>query len=82
MPNRKYCPTYIKCRFIAIEHGGESLSQCVVWMKTLSNSAIKPNLLKRHLVTNHSKDNEQDENYFQRLGENVKRQRLDKTGAI
>ena len=74
--NRKYCPTCIKYRFIAIEHGEESLPQCVVCMKT------QPSLLKCHLVTNHSKGKEQYENNFQQLGENVKRQHLDKTGAI
>ena len=82
MPKRKYCPTYIKCGFIAIEHGGESLPQCVVCMKTLSYSAMKPSLFKRHLVTNHVKEKEQDESYFQRLGKIAKRQRLDKTGVI
>ena len=51
-------------------------------MKTLSNLAMKPSLLKRHLVTNHVKKKEQDESYFQRLGENAKRQCLDKTGVI
>ena len=51
-------------------------------MKTLSNSAMKPSLLKRHLVTNHVEEKEQDESYFQRLGENAKRQHLDKAGVI
>ena len=82
MPKRKYCPTYIKNMFIAIGHGGESLPQCVICMKALSNSAMKPSLLKRHLVTNHVREKEQNESYFQRLGENAKRQRLDKTGVI
>ena len=51
-------------------------------MKTLSNSALKPSLLKLYLVTNHVKEIEQDESYFQRLGENAKRQRLDKSDVI
>ena len=83
MPKQKYCPTYIKNGFIAIEHEGESLPQCVICLKkTLSNSAMKFTLLKRHLVTNHVKEKQQDESYFQRLEENAKRQRLDKTGVI
>ena len=81
MSKRKYSPTYIKYGFIAIEHGGESLPQCVVCMKTLANSAMKPSLLKRHLDTNHSNMG-RDKSYFHQLGENVKRQRLDKTGTI
>ena len=51
-------------------------------MKTLSKSATKPSLFKRHLVKNHVKEKEQDESYFQRLGENAKRQRLNKAGVI
>ena len=49
MWKRKNSPTYIKYGFIAVEHGGESLPQCVVCMKTFGNSALKPRLLKRHL---------------------------------
>ena len=82
MPKRKYCPTHIQYGFITIEHERESLPQCVICVKTLSNSAVKPSLLKRHLVTYHVKEKEQDESYFQRLGENAKRQHLDKTGVI
>ena len=72
----------IKNLFIANEHGGESLPQYVICMKTLSNSAMKPSLLKLHLATNHVKEKEQDESYFQRLGENAQRQRLNKSGVI
>ena len=82
MPKRKCCPTHIKFGFIANERGGESLPQCVICMKTLSNSAMKPSLFKIHLVTNHVKEKEQHENYPQRLGEDAKRQRLDKSDAI
>ena len=82
MPKRKYCSTHIKNLLIANEHGGKSLPQWVICMKTLFNSAMKPSLLKFHLVTNHAKEKEQDESYFQRLGENAKRQRLNKAGVI
>ena len=82
MSKQKYSPTYIKYGFIAIEHEGESLPQCVICMKTISNSAMKPSLLKRQLVTNDVKEKDQDESHFQRLRENAKRQRLDKTGVI
>ena len=43
---------------------------------------MKPSLLKHHPAANHSKENQQDESYFQQLGENAKRLRLNKTGAI
>ena len=51
-------------------------------MKALSKSAGEPSLFKRHLVTNHVKEKEQDKSNFQRLGENAKRQRLNKAGVI
>ena len=49
-------------------------------MKTLSNASMKPNLLQRPLQTNHPDNKDRDPNYFKRLGENAKKQRLDKTG--
>ena len=49
-------------------------------MKTLSNGAMKPSLLKRHLDSNHPQKKDKNESYFERLGENVKKQRLDHTG--
>ncbi|XP_068203548.1 zinc finger BED domain-containing protein 5-like [Palaemon carinicauda] len=82
MPNGKYDPAYIEYGFIAIEHGGEALLQCVVCMKSLSNAAMKPSLLKRHLEINHADKKDRDQSYFQQLGKNLKRQRMDKTGQI
>ena len=43
---------------------------------------MKPSLLQRHLGTNHADKKNQDQSYFHRLAENVKRQRLDKTGLF
>ena len=79
MSKRKYNTEYIKYSFVPAEHRGEFLLQCVICMKTLSNSAIKPSLLKHHLESNHSDKDDRDKTYFQRLGENVKRQHLDQT---
>ena len=44
--------------------------------------AMKPSPLKRHLETNHVDKINQDQRYFQQLGENKKWQRMDKTGQI
>ena len=49
-------------------------------MKTLCNSAMKPSLLLRHLESNHSDKKDSEKSYFQRLDENMKRQRLDQIG--
>ena len=47
--------------------------------KTLSNASIEPSLLQRHLQTNYPDKKARDPNYFKRLGENAKKQQLDKT---
>ncbi|KAF2358175.1 hypothetical protein FHG87_011069 [Trinorchestia longiramus] len=60
MPKRKYDPAYVKYGFIAIEHG-EALPLCVVCMESLSNAAMKPSLLKRHLETNHADKKDRDQ---------------------
>ena len=49
-------------------------------MKTIPNGAIKPSLLKRYLDSNHPEKKDKNESYFERLGENVKKHRLDLTG--
>ena len=53
------------------------MPQCAVCMKTLSNASMKPSLL---LQTNHPNKKDHHPNYFKRLGESTKKQRLDKTG--
>ncbi|CAI9717374.1 Hypothetical predicted protein [Octopus vulgaris] len=70
MPKRNYDPACIKYGFIATERGGEALLQCVVCMKSISNAAMKPSLLKCHLETNHADKNDRDQSYFQRIDEN------------
>ena len=82
MSKRNYDPKYIKYGFTSIEHNAEILSQCVVCLKTLCNAAMKPSLLKRHLERNHPNKMNADKSYFQRLADNVKRQRMDKTGQM
>ena len=79
MSKRKYNTEYIKYGFVSVQHRGEYLPQRVICMKTLCNSAMKPSLLKRHLESNHSDKKDREKSYFQRLGENVKTQRLDQT---
>ena len=82
MSKRNFDPKYIKYGFTSIEHNVEILPQCVVCLKALCNAAIKPSLLKRHLERNHPNKMNADESCFQRLADNVKRQRMDKTGQM
>ena len=51
-------------------------------MKTLSNAALKPRLLRWHLESDHADKMHRDKSYFERLEENVKRQHLDHTGQF
>ena len=81
MPKQQYSDQYINFGFIELKNRGEFVPQCVVCMKTLSNASIKPSLLQRHLQTNHPDKKDRDPNYFKRLGENAKKQRLDKRGG-
>ena len=80
MSKRKHNTEYIKCGFVSVQNRSECLPQCVICMKTLCNSAMKPSVLKRPLESNHSNKKDRDKRYFQKLGENVKRQRFDQTG--
>ena len=82
MSKRNYDPKYIKYGFTSIKHNAEILPECVVCLKTLCNAAMKPSLLKRHLERNHPNKMNADKSYFQRLADNVKRQRMDKTGQM
>ena len=43
---------------------------------------MKPSLSKRYLESNHAEKKNKHQSYFERLGENAKRQRLDKTGQF
>ena len=43
---------------------------------------MKPSLLKRHLERNHPNKMNADKSSFQRLADNVKRQRMDKTSQM
>ena len=75
-------PKCIKYGFTSIEHKAEVLPQCVVCLKTLSNAAMKPTLLKRYLERNHPKNIKAEESYFQQFADDIKRQRMDKTGQM
>ena len=82
MSKRNYDPKYIKYGFTFNEHNAEILPQCVVCLKTLYNAAMKPSLPKRHLERSHPNKMNANKSYFQRLADNVKRQRMDKTGQM
>ena len=78
MSKRNYDLKYIKHGFTLVKDNAEILPQCVVCLKMLCNVAMKPRLLKHHLERNYPKKMNADESYFQRLADNIKRQRMGK----
>ena len=79
MPKQQYSDQYTNFGFNELKNRGESVPQCVVCIKTLSNASIKTSLLQRHLQTNHLDKKDRGLNYFKRLEEKAKKQRLNKT---
>ncbi|KRZ61820.1 SCAN domain-containing protein 3 [Trichinella nativa] len=53
LKKRKYDAEYIKYGFVAIEKNGVEVPQCVVCLDTLSNDALRPTRLQRHLHNRH-----------------------------
>lgn len=71
---RKYDSEYISFGFIAV---GTNVEQplCVVCLQILSNDAMKPAKLKRHLITMHSALASKPKEYFERQKEIYLRQK-------
>jgi len=70
---RKYDSEYVSFGFIAVGTG-EDLPLCVVCLQTISNDAMKPAKLKRHLNTMHSDfvSRPKPKEYFERQKELAK----------
>ena len=77
-PKRQYSDQYINFGFIELKKK-ESVPECVVCLKTLSNESMERSLLQRRHQTNHPEKKDRDPNYFKRFGEIEKKQRLDNT---
>lgn len=62
---RKYDPQYIAYGFTAVGTNGDQ-PLCVVCLQTLSNEAMKPAKLKRHLTTMYPDLSSKPKEYFER----------------
>ena len=71
---RKYDPEYIKYGFISAGPDLELKAQCVECAQILSNEALKPSKLKRHLDSKHPEVAEKPKEYFKRKGEDLQKQ--------
>ncbi|XP_064102666.1 SCAN domain-containing protein 3-like [Macrobrachium nipponense] len=61
---RKYSDEYIKYGFTVTERNGIHLPQCVICHAVLSNYALRPGRLERHLSTNHKELKEKPKEFF------------------
>lgn len=76
----KYNEDYIKYGFVSIIKDDVEHPQSVICHEVLSNDAMRPNRLERHLATKHSSLKDKPKEYFATKSVNLKRMKLDTTG--
>ena len=79
---RKYQDNYLDFGFIYFIQDGLQISQCVLCMKTFSNSTMKPAPLKQHQANAHPSMISKNWSFFELKLSSVKRQKLDRTGMF
>ena len=78
---RKYQNNYLDFGFTYLIEDDLQIPQCVVCMKTFSNSTMKPASLK-HLPNAHPKMMSKNRSFFESKLSSLKRQKLDQTGMF
>lgn len=79
---RLYNDDYIKYGFTFIEKNGSHLPQCVICHAVLSNDAMRPVRLERHLATNHAALKDKPIAFFESRKSCLKRMKLDSSGSF
>jgi len=79
---RKYQDNYLDFGFTYLIEDGLQIPQCVVCMKTFSNSTMKPAPLKQHLANAHPSMMSNNRSFFESKLSSLKRQKLDQTGMV
>lgn len=79
---RKYDSAYLKFGFTSIEVNKEVRPQCVICATVLSNEALKPTKLERHLKTVHPNLSDRPPEFFAGKLENLKKMKLGKSGTV
>ena len=79
---RKYQDNYLDFGFTYLIDDDFQISQCVVCMKTFSNSTMKPASLKQHLANAHLSMMSKNRSFFESKLPSLKRQKLDQTGMF
>ncbi|XP_046976463.1 SCAN domain-containing protein 3-like [Vanessa cardui] len=80
-PKRKYDDDYIKLGFTSIEINGETRPQCVLCATVLSNDALKPAKLERHLKTVHPKFCNRSREFLEGKLTSLKKMKLGPSGT-
>ena len=78
---RKYQDNYLNFGFTNLFEDDLQIPQCVVCMKTFSNSTMKLASLKQHLANAHPSMSK-DQSFFESKLSSLKRQKLDQTGMF
>ena len=79
---RKYQDNYMDFGFTYLIEDDLQIPQCVVCMKTFSNSTMKPASLKQHLTNAHPSMMSKNRSFFESKLSSLKRQKLDQTGMF
>ena len=79
---RKYQDNYLDFGFTYLIEDDLQIPQCVVCMKTFSNSTMKPASLKQHLANAHPSMMSKNRSFFESKLSSMKRQKLDQTGMF
>ena len=79
---QKYQNNYLDFGSTCLIEVDLQISQCVVCMKTFSNSTMKPASLKQHLANAHPSMMSKNRSFFESKLSSLKRQKLDQTGMF
>jgi hypothetical protein len=74
--NRKYLDSYMKYGFTQSSENGQIVPKCVVCFETLSNDALRPNRLIRHLRSKHPDLQEKPLAFFESKRESYQKMKL------
>ena len=79
---RKYQDNYLDFGFTYLIEDDLQIPQCVVCIKTFSNSTMKPASVKQHLANAHPSMMSKNRSFFESKLSSLKRQKLDQTGMF
>ena len=79
---RKQLDEYIEFGLVSLLKSDTEVPQCVICYKILSNDAIRPSRLKRHLTTAHSALADKPKAFFVMKSHCLKKAKLDMSGTF